>query len=499
MSVNYFFESLHLLAPEIVVTISLAFVLIFDLVFPSKKKYLPLLTLLGLLITIYYIVQSYDLNTAFRTSSGSSFVAVDSFASFFKLIITIATMFVILFSVFSKELKSCEDRMGEYYTLMMGMVLGMFFMINSTDLILIYLSVELVSLSSYVLAGFLKTSRASAEASLKYIIYGGVASGIMLFGISLLYGMTGSTNIIEINQLFHVASSNYILTLISILFIITGIGYKISGVPFHFWTPDVYEGAPTTITALLSVASKAAGFALLLRFIFTGFTINSSENIQWIMLPIFDWKKLLIIFSILTMTVGNFAALWQDNVKRMLAYSSIAHAGYMLAAVAALSDQGMFAVMIYFAAYLLMNLGAFYVVILISNKIGSEDIDDYDGLGKIYPVYGVVLGLFLISLTGLPPTVGFIGKLYVFISLVDSSLYFLAFIALLNSVVSLYYYIRVLKHMFFNEPHFEQVSSQNERSEIGLLVLIAIPVLLLGIYFTPLVDLVNNSLKLFQF
>lgn len=499
MNVNYFFDSLHLLAPEVVVTISLALALIFDLTFPSKKKYLPLISLLGLFVAIYYIIQLYDLNTAFRTASGSSFVAIDSFASFFKIIVASATIFVILFSIISKEIKYCEDRLGEYYTLLLGMVLGMFFMINSTDLILIYLSVELVSLSSYVLAGFLKTSRSSAEASLKYIIYGGVASGIMLFGISLLYGMTGSTNIIEINQLFHVASSNYILTLLSILFIITGIGYKISGVPFHFWTPDVYQGAPTTITAYLSVASKAAGFALLLRFIFTGFTIQNHESIRWIMLPIFEWKQLLIIFSILTMTVGNFAALWQDNIKRMLAYSSIAHAGYMLAAVAALSDQGMFAVMIYFAAYLLMNLGAFYVVILISNKIGSEDIDDYDGLGKVYPVLGVVLGLFLIALTGLPPTVGFIGKLYVFISLVDSSLYFLAFIALLNSVVSLYYYIRVLKHMFFNEPHFEKISSPHEGAETGLLILIAIPVLILGIYFTPLVELVNNSLKLFQF
>lgn len=499
MSVNYFFESLHLLKPEIAVSISLAIVLIFDLIFPSKKKILPALAVLGLVATTYFIIEGYTLHTAFRTTSGRSFVAADSFASFFKLIVTLATLFIIAFSVLSKELKSCEDRLGEYYTLIFGMVLGMFFMINSNDLLLIYLSVELVSLSSYVLAGFMKTSRQSTEASLKYIIYGGVASGIMLFGISLLYGLTGSTNIIEINQILHIGSSSYILTLLSIIFIITGIGYKISGVPFHFWTPDVYQGAPTTITAYLSVASKAAGFALLLRFIFTGFTIAGETNIHWLILPVFEWKEALIIFSILTMTVGNFAALWQDDLKRMLAYSSIAHAGYMLAAVAALSDQGMFAVMIYFAAYLFMNLGAFFVVILISNKIGSEDIDDYDGLGKVYPLYGVIFGLFLISLTGLPPTVGFIGKLYMFIALVDSSLYMLAFIAVLNSVVSLYYYVRVLKHMFFNQPRVEFIRSGNEFSEKLILFLLAIPVLIFGIYFTPLIDLVNNSLKLLQF
>jgi NADH-quinone oxidoreductase subunit N len=404
----------------------------------------------------------------------------------------------VLFSVSSKEVESCADRHGEYYALIFGMVIGMFFMVSANDLILIYLSLELLSLSSYVLAGFVKTSVRNSEASLKYLIYGSASSGIMLFGISILYGITGSTSLTEINLLAKTPAATQLTFLISIIMIFAGIGFKISIVPFHFWTPDVYEGAPISITAFLSVASKAAGFAVLIRFLKITF-INSIDNSgYWQLINYIDWQTLLVLFSIITMTFGNFAALWQDNLKRMLAYSSIAHAGYLMLGVAVLSDQGVMAVLVYFAVYLFMNLGAFYVVMLIANKIDSEEIDDYKGLGYSLPFLGTALGIFLVSLTGLPPTAGFIGKLYLFIALVDANMITVAIIALLNTVVSLYYYIRVLKAMFLvrSEKHVEvNLSALN----YFVLVLLIAPVLILGIYFSPLINLAKHSVQLLGF
>jgi NADH-quinone oxidoreductase subunit N len=374
----------------------------------------------------------------------------------------------------------------------------MFFLVSANDLILIYLSIELLSLSSYVLAGFVKTSIRNSEASLKYVIYGSTSSGIMLFGISILYGITGSTNLFEINSVLGFSNVPQITFLISTLMIFTGIGFKISIVPFHFWTPDVYEGAPLPITAFLSVASKAAGFAVLIRFIEITFAESLSKSGYWQLIPYVNWQNLLVLFSIITMTFGNFAALWQDNLKRLLAYSSIAHAGYLMLGVAVLSDQGLAAVLIYFSIYLFMNLGAFFIVMLIANKINSENIDDYRGLGYSIPFLSTSLAIFLVSLTGLPPTAGFIGKLYIFFALVDAKMIVVAIIALLNTVVSLYYYIRVLKVMFLErtEKHVEI-----EISPLNFVIILALlaPTLIFGVYFTPLVNIAKNSIQLLGF
>ncbi len=368
-----------------------------------------------------------------------------------------------------------------------------------SDLILIYISIELLSLSSYVLAGFVKNTVRSSEASLKYIIYGGVSSGIMLFGISLIYGLTGTTNLYEINSIVQIQSFPYITFLIAALFIMVGFGFKISAAPFHFWTPDVYEGAPLPITAYLSVASKAAGFAVLIRFIKITFINSIDHHGNWELLSIIDWRSIIVLLSILTMTLGNFTALWQDNLKRMLAYSSIAHAGYLLLGVAVLSDQGITATMIYFIVYLFMNLGAFFVVMIIANKIGSEDIDDYKGLGKTMPLLGVALALFLVSLVGLPPTAGFIGKVVLFLALVDADMIALAVIALLNSVVSLYYYIRVLKNLYLVQVDEEKPVIKISFANVLVIILLAAPVLIFGIYFTPIVNFAKNSINILGF
>ena len=485
--------------PEISLALTLVAIVIFDLIFNKSKRFLPFISLVGLVITFAFVVLQFgDPKSAFSVTGNNSFLSLDNFSSFFKILILITTAFIVLFSMSSQEVNSCPDRHGEYYALIFGMVIGMFFMVSANDLILIYLSLELLSLSSYVLAGFVKTSVRNSEASLKYIIYGSASSGIMLFGISILYGITGSTNLHEINSLLQFPSATQLTFLMSILMIFAGIGFKISIVPFHFWTPDVYEGAPISITAFLSVASKAAGFAVLIRFLKITFAQGLDKSGYWQMLNYIDWQMLLVVFSIITMTFGNFAALWQDNIKRMLAYSSIAHAGYLMLGVAVLSDQGLMAVLVYFSVYLFMNLGAFYVVMLIANKINSEEIDDYKGIGYSLPLLGTALGIFLVSLTGLPPTAGFVGKLYLFIALVDANMITVAIIALLNTVVSLYYYIRVLKAMFLVRSE-KTVEIHLSPLNYIVIFLLAAPVLILGVYFTPLVNIAKESVQLLGF
>jgi NADH-quinone oxidoreductase subunit N len=492
-------NNLQAILPEITLACTLVAIVVFDLIFNKNKKILPYISIVGLILTFVFLIPHFGKSSAaFETARNFSFLSLDSFSAFFKLIILITSIFIILFSISSNEIKSCSDRHGEFYALIFGMVIGMFFMVSANDLILIYLSLELLSLSSYVLAGFVKTSLRNSEASLKYLIYGSASSGIMLFGISILYGITGSTNLSEINLLLKSPAATQLTFLISVLMIFAGIGFKISIVPFHFWTPDVYEGAPISVTAFLSVASKAAGFAILIRFIKIAFLDSVDTYGYWQLVQYIDWQKLLVLFSIITMTFGNFSALWQDNLKRMLAYSSIAHAGYLMLGVAVLSDQGLMAVLVYFAVYLFMNLGAFYVVMLIANKINSEEIDDYKGLGYSIPFLGTALGIFLVSLTGLPPTAGFIGKLYLFIALVDAKMITVAIIALLNTVVSLYYYIRVLKAMFLDKNDNKVEINLSVLNYVVLILLIT-PVLVLGIYFTPLVNLAKSSIQLLGF
>jgi len=500
---KYIFDSIQFLKPEIAIAISLVVLVTVDLILGKKnKQVLPFIALAGLIISGFFVIEHFEISTfaSIQNNTGNfGLVAVDSFGNYFKLIIILASIFVVLFSISSSEIKQAFDRHGEYYSLIFGMILGMMFMISSADLILIYLSIELVSLSSYVLAGFTKQSLRNSEASLKYIIYGGISSGIMLFGISILYGIIGSTNLYEINTILQNGAFQPLALIISCILIFTGFGFKISVAPFHFWTPDVYEGAPIAITAYLSIASKAAGFALLIRFIKTTFIQSIDATGYWQLLSIIDWKSFLIMISILTMTLGNFSALWQDNLKRMLAYSSIAHAGYILLGLAVLSDQGIIAILIYFLVYLFMNLGAFFVVMIIANKIGSEEIDEYDGLGYTAPLLAVSLGVFLVSLTGLPPTAGFIGKLYLFIALVDAKMIVVAIIALLNTVVSLYYYIRVLKHMFLTKPKYEEAKITIDLADTVILLTLLIPIFIFGLYFTPIVNLAKNSIALLGF
>jgi NADH-quinone oxidoreductase subunit N len=390
----------------------------------------------------------------------------------------------------SRELaEESKTHIGEYYALLVAMMIGMFLMTGVSDILMMYIALELVSITSYILAGFLKNVYRSSEAALKYVIFGAAASGLMLYGFSILFGLTGTTNIFEISDFLASHPVNHITLLLSGVLILAGFGYKISAVPFHFWTPDVYEGAPITITAFLSVASKAAGFAMLLRYLLIAYPIITKEG--------FEWNAILTGICVLTMSLGNLVALQQTNMKRLLAYSSIAQAGYILMGVVMLSTQGLTAVMIYFVMYLFMNFGAFYVVQVIAEKIGSEEIEDYKGLAKRMPFLGAMMTIFMMSLTGIPLTAGFVGKFFLFAAVLQNpSMYWLAVIAGLNSVVALYYYIKVIKAMYLDK------GEEGERIPIGvtpvlLTLLMGVPTILFGVWFTPIVDFAQKTVMAF--
>lgn len=468
-------ESILYFTPEILLIVFAVAVIILDLFVKNrdsqKVAYLSLIglgcTLVAVLITNSYIADS-------SLSLFWGMIRLDKFAVFFKVLLALATAATILFSLRSEEID--VKLKGEYYALLLAVTLGMFLMASSTNLLMIFISLETVSLTSYILAGFLTHSPRSSEAAFKYITYGAVASGTMLFGLSLLFGMTGTGNLAEISQRLPEALTAGDVTglglLISITFILAGIGYKIASVPFHMWSPDVYEGAPIPITAFLSVASKSAGFALFLRFFYSGF---QAEGI----LQSVDWAFLLAIVSALTMTIGNLAALPQQNVKRLLAYSSISHGGYLLMGGVLLTPEGLGAILFYLVVYLFMNLGAFYVVVLIANESGSEMIESYRGLSSRAPLVAVAMFIFLFSLTGIPPFAGFFGKWLLFTAVISKGLYWLALIGLLNSVVSLYYYARIIKAMYF-ESSEEEESFSFTNSTFALLSVFVIPTIFIG-------------------
>lgn len=491
--VNDLFNSLGLFKPELALLATFVLVIIADLIFKNNKVNVGLSILGSIVAGIFLFMQSGVVSGAFQ-----NLTSVDPFADFFKMIILISTILVLIMSEFSEELHKREVWMGEYYMLVLGMAIGMFLLAGATNLILIYLAVETMSMSSYVLAGYTKEIKRSSEASLKYVIFGSLSSGIMIYGMSLLFGMTGSLNIYEIQAYFIQNGFSELAVFISGLMIIAGFAYKISAVPFHFWTPDVYEGSPVTITAYLSVASKAAGFAIFIRFIKLAFydPSNSGEEV-WVMMAGIPWDYIVALLAIITMSLGNLVALWQTNVKRMLAYSSIAHAGYLLMGVVVMSDSGIMSILVYFFFYLLMNFGAFFVVMLFAHKIGSEELDDYEGLGYRAPVLASLMTLFLVSLTGLPPTAGFVGKLVLFGAVLEGGWYWLAVIGVLNSVVSLFYYAKVIRNMWVrkveaNKPPF----NFSWASQIVVLV-IGIPTLIFGLFYGPILRWAEFSVKMF--
>jgi len=487
--------SISLFWPELVLTATIIIAIIVDIFSVSNRtSKVSNFVIIGLLATLAAVfLTNHSPTTLFMDS-----LAFDPFASFIKSVVLVATLLIIIFTRYSNEFKGYHT--GEYYALLCIMVFGMFLMASAIDLITVYLSIEVVSLMSFILAGYLKNNPRSNEASLKYVIYGAFSSGIMLYGLSIIFGLTGTTKFFAIRDAITTldSSSNLALTL-STVFVLAGFGYKISAVPFHFWTPDVYEGSPTPITAYLSVAPKAAGFALMIRFFNQVFVDGDSlSTLEWYADVSFAWPEILGVISVVTMTMGNLVAIQQNSVKRMLAYSSIAHAGYMLMAFPTVSSEGVFAVMIYLVMYLFMNLGAFFVLIYVAQIQGGENFEHFSGLGWRMPIVGIVMTIFMFSLTGLPPTVGFIGKFYLFVAVINagSAFYWIAFFGAINTVVSLYFYMRVVKTMYLDGKPSEEIVVPPLSITLILLVL-AVPSVFFGIYWTPILNWVNDSLLFF--
>lgn len=435
-------------------------------------------------------------------------LATDSFATFFKWLFLAAGFLTVMLAAAGKDFPAA--RIGQFYALLTAIVLGLFLMSAANDLLMMYMGIELVSMTSYVLAGLKKGDRRASEASLKYVIYGGVASGVMVFGMSYLFGLTRTTDLGQIaaqiqNLGLGTDAATKLTLVLAVVFVTAGIGYKVAAVPWHMWCPDVYEGAPTVFTTFLSVGPKAAGFAMALRFFYTAFATPAAADGFATAVAGIPWTAVIGVLAAVTMTLGNLTALGQNNLKRLLAYSSIAHAGYMLMGVAALSEMGKQSVMLYMLIYLVMNVGAFIVVILVAEATGSESILDYRGLSKRMPLAAFAFAIFLFSLTGIPPFAGFVGKWYLFYAIFEripqpgGGWYaVLALIAALNTAVALFYYVRIVRAMYIDQPHTEPTPIKAPMLYQVLLGSFAVAVLLFGVWWTPMVEWAQASLSIFR-
>jgi len=460
--------------PEIGLVLLAFLVMIYDLVWPkSRKRNLGFLTAGGLaIITALLLTLGYPEGEA--SSAFGGMIRHDMAAVIFQTIFLVAAAITSLLSVDVEKLRG-----GEFFSLLLISTLGMSLMASATDLIMIYVAFETTSIPAYILAAYFRRDAKSPEAGLKYFLFGAFSSAIMLYGLSLLYGYTGTTHIYSIAQVFAMGGPDAPLLVAAVL-VIVGMGFKISAVPFHFWAPDVYEGAPTPFTAFVSTASKTAGFALLLRFFLAG-TVGMAYAAN-------DWVPILTAMSVGTMTLGNLLAIWQTNIKRLLAYSSIAHAGYAMMGVVALTSKGAAATIFYLAGYVLTNLAVFAIVILFANLSSSDEIKDYAGLSRRSPYLALAMMFALLSLAGIPPLVGFFGKFFLFQAAVEAHLTWLAIIGVLNAIVGLYYYLMVIRVMFLfrAEPEVEAIPIPVPRS-YGFAVAICISgIIALGIYATPL-------------
>ena len=481
MPAGFSMQDFQYILPEIVLTAGALLLLIVDL-FTSRQHQRVLgwcaLAVLG--ATALTLLQFSGANLV--VSRG--LLAIDGFAFFFKLIFLGAAAITVLMS--SSYLEAEGLKVGEYYFLILCATLGMMFMASGIDLIAIFIGLETMAVAFYILVGYVKPNRRSNEAAVKYFLLGAFSLGLLLYGMSLLYGLSGTTNLRELTATFVAGESDGLL-LVAIILVIAGIGFKIAAVPFHMWAPDVYEGAPTPVTAFLSVGSKAAAFAMLLRIFFEG-------------LPglVEEWRPIFYALAIITMTLGNIAAITQSNIKRMLAYSSIAHAGYILIGVVAGTPRGFTAIFVYLMVYVFMQLGAFAVVTMLRREnVAGDELKDLSGLYSRYPVAAFAMLFFMLSLGGIPPTAGFMGKFWLFSAAIESGYIWLAVVAVGNSAISLYYYIRVIVYMWLKE----EIAGPPIRvspAMVAALVITLVGTIVFGLYPGPLFELAAASTQVLR-
>jgi len=473
-------------SPVLILSIMGTLLMVLDPFFSHKSgkaapKLFGHLAIAGFILAIFGAAAANSV----QGSSFSNLLIIDGYATFFSILVLVIGIFAVLLSYRYLDKELAET--SEYHALLLFSVAGQCLMVEANDLIMIFIGIEISSIATYILAGYLRNDKRNNEAALKYFLLGSFATGFLLYGVSIIYGVTGSTKLDEIR----VALSNPGLSLaavgIAAALMIVGFGFKVSGAPFQMWAPDVYQGAPAPVSAFMATAPKAAAFAVFVRVFMTSFqTIAGS------------WEPLIWISALLSMTIGNFAALAQTNIKRMLAYSSIAHAGYILVALAARSELGTAAVMFYLAAYALMNIGAFAIVIHIAGK-GEHHlrIDDLAGLARKQPLTAALFTVFILSFIGVPLTGGFFGKFYIFRAAVESDLIWLAVLGLLNSAVAAYYYLRLLVVMYMKEPGdvVNAIEPMGPALDIAL-VLSAAGTFVLGVLPGAVLSFARNSASL---
>ncbi|AJE04536.1 NADH-quinone oxidoreductase subunit N [Geobacter pickeringii] len=469
--------------PEVILSIFGMALLLVNVFVPSEQKaYLGYLSLGGILITAMTVLSGWNA----PVSGFSGAVLQDNFAVFFKCIFLLSGGLTVLISdhYFKRE----ECNVGELYPLLLFATVGMMLMASGTDLMTIFLGLEVLSVSLYVLAGLNRANLKSNEAGLKYFLLGAFSTGFLLYGMALTYGATGTTRVVKIAE--YIAQNGVVaknpMFFIGMLLMAVGFSFKIAAAPFHMWTPDVYEGAPTPMTAFMSAGPKAAGFAAFMRVILIAFPALKA-----------DWSALLWILAVLTMTIGNLIALNQDNIKRMLAYSSIAHAGYALVGFTAGNPEGTAGILFYMLSYAFMNIGAFAIIVLVGKK-GEENnnVSDYAGFATKHPVLALAMAIFLFSLAGMPPTAGFIGKFYLFSGAIKAGYIWLAIIGVLNSAASVYYYLRVMVYMYMKNP-VEEFDWMKLSAPVALCITISVVgVLVPGVMPAYLLELAQKAVLL---
>ncbi len=494
-------HDIYLLSPEIALA-GLAMVLILLDLVTSRKGLLVGVSVLGLAIPValsLVLWADVDSQATGQLEGVFGTLVVDKFSLFFKFLLAAAAALVLLLS--ASYVERFRRFQGEFYALILLATSGMMLLASATELISIYVALELTALPSAALAAFLRNSR-SAESGMKFLILSAISSAVLLYGMVFIYGYTGTTSLAgiaeQINRLLsageldpQAAFGDSKALLFGIVLVIAGFGFKISSVPFQFWAPDVYEGAPTPVTAFLSVASKAAGFAVILRVFYVSFpAVMLSE----------DWAGIFAVLSVVSMTFGNLVAIRQNNIKRMLAYSTVAHAGYVMVGLAAVAarvqsgaaDVGPSGVLFYLGGYVATNLLAFGAVVAISNRIQSDDIDAYAGMSRRAPLVAAAMAFAMVSLTGIPPTIGFMSKVYLFGAAVNADMEWLAIAGMVNSVISAYYYLRVVKVMYLEKP----VDTGPVTADVAtgfVLTTTAAATFIFGVYPTPLLDLAQSA------
>jgi NADH-quinone oxidoreductase subunit N len=472
------------LLPELILTAGLLVLLVANLLMRRKRGVKTAAWGIVLLLLVAAVTLTSDESVG-RYLFGA--VVQDGVTVFFRIFFSVAAALCLGLLVLTFK----ED--GEPHLLVLSSVLGMFVLAGANDLVTLFVALELVSIPSYVLAGYRRSDVRSAEAALKYVIYGALSSGLLIYGFSWLYGLSGTTLLPEMSSRLGWPDGQQTALMIALLLVLAGIGYKIAMVPMHFWCPDVYEGSPTAVTAFLSVVPKAAGFAALYRLLPIFLPLHMKYN---------NVNAVLLISAVsaLTMTFGNLGAIWQSSLKRLLAYSSIAHAGYILMGFAvlatapdgALHQETTRAILFYLVVYCFMNLGAFFVVDLIERQSGTDAIATYRGLGQVNAPTALLLATFLFSLVGLPPLAGFTGKFLLFAVLIKAKLFTLALIGVANTVVSLYYYVRIIRDMFLEDRSAEQQTLATPlcygRLAATLSFLTLVPTLVFGLWWGPLAE-----------